>query len=108
VVADVQRTDAISVAISLNRPNILEFTGSLRRHLEKLEREPEAADDKRLIAWFKLQLISEDVAKTFNQKSGVAEGTLLGLVSQVEVSRLQQRFSEWQDSLDPSLMTGKK
>ena len=94
-----------SVAFSLRRQPLIGSTQPIRVRLDAFETVAHTLNDKRLVAWVKLQLIAEDVER-FKTKASTA--TVAGTVTlQEEYDILQTRFERWRYSMGYNTLNGK-
>ncbi|UJO25260.1 uncharacterized protein CLAFUR5_14574 [Fulvia fulva] len=96
---------ASSVAISLRRDNMFGLTPAVRVALDAFSKRAETTNDRRLLAWIRLEMIAEDVQSvTPNQQ--YSRESFLAMSSDVaaNVYRLHIRLENWQKELQPGIM----
>ncbi|KAL7924582.1 hypothetical protein ACQKWADRAFT_287024 [Trichoderma austrokoningii] len=90
-----------TAAVSLRRPMPLVWTESMRNGVDVFEKNSVLDNDKRLVAWVRLQMIAEEVealrVKASSAAKAQGEADLSGLVDQQTLSSLESRFSRWRD-----------
>ncbi|KAK1241094.1 hypothetical protein MKX08_001068 [Trichoderma sp. CBMAI-0020] len=90
-----------TAAVSLRRPMPLVWTESTRNGVDVFEKNSVLDNDKRLVAWVRLQMMAEEV-EALRVKAALAakvqgEADPSGLVDQHTLSSLESRFSRWRD-----------
>ena len=88
-----------SIAISYRRQRMIRFSSTAQRSLTAYEASSTSLEDKRIIAWMKMQLIAEDVDDVRCRTSRKE--------AEDDLNRLQNCFDQWEQSLEPGIMNGK-
>ncbi|KAL7911586.1 hypothetical protein GGI35DRAFT_294097 [Trichoderma velutinum] len=91
-------------AVSLRRPMSMVWTESMRRGLDAFDKNSVHGNDKRLVAWVRLQMIAEEV-ETLRIKVSLAQpgADAASHVDQHTISSLESRFCRWRDGAQPVL-----
>ena len=87
-----------SVAISLRRRSMMSFTRSAQQCLATFEASANSCNDKRLIAWLKLQLVVEDLEKKRSQT--LLEEAMCGF------DDIRERYEQWERAIEPGVLNG--
>lgn len=87
-----------SVALSLRRQRMIDFTEPAQKCLTVFEGLCTSLEDKRLVAWVKLQRIAEDVD---NMRSNASRQE-----AENDWRRIEDRFIQWEQSLEPGILNG--
>ena len=85
-----------SVAMSLRRQSMISFPYSAQQCLVTFEVSADSYEDKRLIAWLKLQLIAEDLEKERSQ-------TLLEEAIR-RFNNGRERYEQWERTVEPNIL----
>ncbi|KAL6903956.1 hypothetical protein GGI43DRAFT_307646 [Trichoderma evansii] len=90
-----------TAAVSLRRPMPLVWTESMRNGVDVFDKNSVLDNDKRLVAWVRLQMIAEEV-EALRVKASLAakvqsEADPSSLVDQATLSSIESRFSRWRD-----------
>jgi hypothetical protein len=94
------------VAVSLRRPNMLRLTNFMKESIEILETSGEAAEsDKILCEWVRLQIISEEIAQTFELDDPSAEVSVHDTRVQLATRAFVRRLDEWKEKVAPTINT---
>jgi hypothetical protein len=92
------------VAVSLRRPNMLRLTNFMKESIEILETSPEAAEsDKVLCEWVRMQIISEEIAQTFELDDPSAEVSVHDTRVQLATRSFVRRLDEWKEKVAPTI-----
>ena len=82
----------------MRRPNMLQWTDGMNDCLEVLENSPFATfEDKRFIAWVKLQRISDE----WNTNNSSNESTI-----KVKLKGFERQLAKWKEGLPPGALNG--
>ncbi|KAK4085034.1 uncharacterized protein Triagg1_24 [Trichoderma aggressivum f. europaeum] len=91
-------------AVSFRRPMSIVWTESMRKGLDTFDKNSVNDDDKRLVAWVRLQMIAEGVEAVRIKASLAQPGAdAASLVDQHTISSLESRFGRWRDAAQPVL-----
>ena len=93
-----------SVAISLHRQPMLRFPKTAERCLTAFEARSTILNDKRLVAWLRLQLLAEEVETIKAElllRKGQADSN-----GPSSLHDLREQFDCWERSLTPGVMNG--
>ncbi|KKO96461.1 hypothetical protein THAR02_11438 [Trichoderma harzianum] len=93
-------------AVSLRRPMSMVWTDGMRKGLDAFDKNSVNDNDKRLVAWVRLQMIAEGVEalRLKVQVSLAQPGTdAASPVDQRTISSLEGRFARWRDAAQPVL-----
>ncbi|EHK17885.1 uncharacterized protein TRIVIDRAFT_204829 [Trichoderma virens Gv29-8] len=91
-------------AVSLRRPMSIIWTESMRKCLDAFDRNSVNDNDKRLVAWVRLQMIAEGVETLRIKASLTPPGAeAASPVDQHTVSSLESHFGGWRDAAQPVL-----
>ncbi|KAL7955029.1 hypothetical protein V8C34DRAFT_292710 [Trichoderma compactum] len=89
-------------AVSLRRPMSVIWTESMRKGLDAFDKNCVHDNDRRLVAWVRLQMIAEGV-EALRIKSSLAPpgADAASPVDQHTISSLESRFGRWRDAAQP-------
>ncbi|QYT01953.1 Zn(2)-C6 fungal-type domain-containing protein [Trichoderma simmonsii] len=93
-------------AVSLRRPMSMVWTESMRRGLDAFDKNSVNDNDRRLVAWVRLQMIAEGVeALRIKAQVSLAQpgADAASPVDQHTISSLESRFGRWRDAAQPVL-----
>ncbi|KAK4070826.1 hypothetical protein Trihar35433_5293 [Trichoderma harzianum] len=93
-------------AVSLRRPMSMVWTDSMRKGLDAFEKKSVHDNDRRLVAWVRLQMIAEGVeALRIKVQVSLAQpgADAASPVDQHTISSLESRFARWRDAAQPVL-----
>ncbi|KFY48678.1 hypothetical protein V495_01097 [Pseudogymnoascus sp. VKM F-4514 (FW-929)] len=91
-----------TVAVSLRRPISTRWTEKMRETLERFHERSVHINDKRLVAWIKLQIIGEDIE--FSRIRVASSENNTGISAAFNLSHLQTlegKLSEWRNTAEP-------
>ncbi|PTB53659.1 hypothetical protein M431DRAFT_520631 [Trichoderma harzianum CBS 226.95] len=91
-------------AVSLRRPMSMVWTESMRKGLDAFDKNSVHGNDKRLVAWVRLQMIAGGVEALRIKVSLAQPGAdAASPVDQHTISSLESRFARWRDTAQPVL-----
>ncbi|PNP55418.1 hypothetical protein THARTR1_04248 [Trichoderma harzianum] len=92
-------------AVSLRRPMSMVWTESMRKGLDAFDKNSVHDNDKRLVAWVRLQMIAEGVEALRIKVSSLAPpgADAASPVDQHTISSLESHFGRWRDAARPVL-----
>ncbi|KAM6485733.1 hypothetical protein HDV62DRAFT_259346 [Trichoderma sp. SZMC 28011] len=93
-------------AVSLRRPMSMVWTESMRRGLDAFDKNSVNDNDKRLVAWVRLQMIAEGVEALrikVHASLALPGADAASPVDQHTISSLESRFGRWRDAAQPVL-----
>ncbi|KAF2470167.1 uncharacterized protein BDR25DRAFT_226806 [Lindgomyces ingoldianus] len=91
-------------AMRLRRPNILLYNSWMEECLSLLQKSP-ILDDRRLVAWLKLQRIADEAMTAFGFDDASTSFSLSELRLQVILRIFERRMQDWKKSIPPEVMT---
>ncbi|KAL7932884.1 hypothetical protein V8C35DRAFT_305731 [Trichoderma chlorosporum] len=91
-------------AVSLRRPMSMVWTESMRKGLDAFDKNGVHDNDKRLVAWVRLQMMAEAVETLRIKVSSAQPGAdVASPADQHTISSLESRFGRWRDAAQPIL-----
>lgn len=91
-------------AMRLRRPNILLFNAWMEECQNLLQKSP-ILEDKRLLAWLRLQRIADDAYTAFGFDDASTSFTLSELRLQAILRIFERRMQDWKKSVPDDVMT---
>jgi hypothetical protein len=83
---------------------MIKFTNTAQTRLNAFAMSASSLNDRRLVAWVKLQLLAERVETTKGKLLSGSEGAPISAHEQL--NDLKEQFALWETSLDQGVMNG--
>lgn len=101
----ISRLNSFRVDISFRRQSIVSLDRLVGDALPLFELHAASADDHRLVAWLRLQLIAEEV-ENMKQELEMRHPPNVPLLKELEYSSLDERLQEWESVYGSTVMNG--
>lgn len=95
-----------SFAMRLRRPSILTFNAWMEECVALLEKSP-ILEDRRIIAWLKLQRISDEANTAFGFDDASTSFSLSELRLQAILKIFDRKMQDWKKSIPTEVLTGR-
>ncbi|KAF2005592.1 hypothetical protein P154DRAFT_313596 [Amniculicola lignicola CBS 123094] len=91
-------------SMRLRRPNVLPYNSWMEECLSLLQKSP-LLDDRRVVAWLKLQRIADEANTAFGFDDASTSFSLSGLRLQVILRIFERRMEDWKNSVPAEVMS---